>query len=104
MNLRSDEVTISGPGPWVGMNFVVTGKLDNYSRDQAHALIKELGGSAVSSVSKKTSYLLAGADRRFQTHQGSKPQRAIIDETAFTQMAEEARSAAAAPQSGEDGP
>ena len=26
VNLKSDEVTISGPGPWVGMNFVVTGK------------------------------------------------------------------------------
>ena len=44
------------------MNFVVTGKLDNYSRDQAQALIKELGGSVVSSVGKKTNYLLAGAD------------------------------------------
>ncbi len=31
VNLKSDEVTISGPGPWVGMNFVVSGKLDNYS-------------------------------------------------------------------------
>ena len=104
VKLKSDEVKISGPGPWVGMNFVVTGKLDNYSRDQAHALIKELGGSAVSSVSKKTNYLLAGADAGSKLTKAQSLNVPIIDETAFTQMAEEARSAAAAPQSGEDGP
>ena len=94
VNLKSDEVTVSGPGPWVGTTFVVTGALDSYSRDQAHSLIKGLGGSAVSSVSKKTTYLLAGANA------GSKLARAqslgipIIDEGAFTQMVEDARSAA----------
>ena len=93
VNLKSDEVTISGPGPWVGMNFVVTGKLDNYSRDQAHALIKELGGSAVSSVSKKTNYLLAGADAGSKLAKAQTLNIPIIDETAFTALVEEARSA-----------
>ena len=103
VNLKSDEVTISGPGPWVGMNFVVTGKLDNYSRDQAHALIKELGGSAVSSVSKKTSYLLAGADAGSKLIKAQSLNVPIIDEAAFTQMSEEARSASVVSQSGEGG-
>ncbi len=92
VNLKSDEVTISGPGPWVGMNFVVTGKLDNYSRDQAHALIKELGGSAVSSVSKKTNYLLAGADAGSKLAKAQTLNIPIIDEAAFTALVEEARS------------
>ena len=103
VNLKSNEVTISGPGPWVGMNFVVTGKLDNYSRDQAHALIKELGGSAVSSVSKKTSYLLAGADAGSKLTKAQSLNIPIIDETAFTEMVEDARSATPA-LPGENGP
>ena len=103
VNLKSDEVTISGPGPWVGMNFVVTGKLDNYSRDQAHALIKELGGSAVSSVSKKTNYLLAGADAGSKLAKAQTLNIPIIDETAFTALVEEARSATPA-LAGENGP
>lgn len=103
VNLKSDEVTISGPGPWVGMNFVVTGKLDNYSRDQAHALIKELGGSAVSSVSKKTNYLLAGADAGSKLAKAQTLNIPIIDETAFTALVEEARGATPA-LPGENGP
>ena len=93
VNLKSDQVKISGAGPWVGTTFVVTGTLDNYSRDQAHSLIKELGGSAVSSVSKKTTYLLAGANAGSKLAKAQSLDISIIDETTFTQMVEEARNA-----------
>ena len=96
VNLKSDEVTISGPGPWVGMNFVVTGKLDNYSRDQAQALIKELGGSVVSSVSKKTNYLLAGADAGSKLTKAQSLKVPVIDEATFAQMVADARNASGA--------
>ena len=96
VNLESDEVTISGPGPWVGMNFVVTGKLDNYSRDQAQALIKELGGSAVSSVSKKTNYLLAGADSGSKLTKAQSLKVPVIDEATFAKMVADARNASGA--------
>ena len=96
VNLKSDEVKISGPGPWVGMNFVVTGKLDNYSRDQAQTLIKELGGSAVSSVSKKTSYLLAGADAGSKLTKAQSLKVPVIDEATFAQMVADARNASGA--------
>ena len=96
VNLESDEVTISGPGPWVGMNFVVTGKLDNYSRDQAQALIKELGGSAVSGVSKKTNYLLAGADSGSKLTKAQSLKVPVIDEATFAQMVADARNASGA--------
>ena len=99
VNLKSDEVTISGPGPWVGMNFVVTGKLDNYSRDQAQALIKELGGSAVSGVSKKTSYLLAGGDAGSKLTKAQSLNVPVIDEATFAQMLADARKAPA-PEAG----
>ena len=103
VNLKSDEVAVSGPGPWVGTTFVVTGRLDNYSRDQAHALIKELGGSAVSSVSKKTDYLLAGADAGSKLSKAQSLDIPVIDEATFAQMVEEARLSAATPQPGENG-
>ena len=93
VNLKSDQVKISGAGPWVGTTFVVTGTLDNYSRDQAHSLIKELGGSAVSSVSKKTNYLLAGANAGSKLSKAQSLDIPVIDEATFAQMVEEARSA-----------
>lgn len=45
-----------------GLTFVITGTLTGMSRDEASALIEENGGKVSSSVSKKTSYLLCGAD------------------------------------------
>ena len=94
VNLKSDQVKISGAGPWVGTTFVVTGTLDNYSRDQAHSLIKELGGSAVSSVSKKTNYLLAGANAGSKLTKAQSLDIPVIDEATFAQMVSEARTSA----------
>ncbi len=45
-----------------GKTFVLTGTLETLSRDEASALIKSNGGKTSSSVSKKTSYVLAGAN------------------------------------------
>jgi DNA ligase (NAD+) len=45
-----------------GKTFVVTGTLANYSRDEIEDLIKSLGGKATGSVSKKTSYVVAGEE------------------------------------------
>ena len=47
-------------GSLTGLSFVITGTLPNLTREQAEDLIKEHGGKVVSSVSKKTSYLLLG--------------------------------------------
>jgi DNA ligase (NAD+) len=46
--------------PLAGMTFVVTGTLPTFSRDEAHAFIKEHGGKVAGSVSSKTTYLVAG--------------------------------------------
>jgi len=43
-----------------GKTFVFTGELKNYSRDEAENKIRELGGNATSSVSKKTDYVVVG--------------------------------------------
>ncbi len=49
-------------GPLTGKTLVVTGTLERYKRDEIEELIQQLGGRASSSVSKKTDYLVAGAD------------------------------------------
>ena len=45
-----------------GMTIVLTGKLETLTRDEATKIIEELGGNASSSVSKKTSFVVAGSD------------------------------------------
>jgi DNA ligase (NAD+) len=49
-------------GKLTGKQFVLTGTLPTYSRDQAKQMIEESGGRVVGSVSKKTDYVVAGAD------------------------------------------
>ncbi len=48
--------------PLSGLEFVITGKLNNFSRDEAEKRIKEMGGSTKSDITRKTSYLVTGAE------------------------------------------
>ncbi len=48
--------------PLAGQEFVITGRLDRYSRSEAEARIKARGGTAKSDITKKTTYLVAGAE------------------------------------------
>jgi len=48
--------------PLSGKTFVLTGKLERYSREEAKARIEALGGTVTDSVSNKTSYLVVGED------------------------------------------
>ena len=48
--------------PLEGIEFVLTGRLESFTRQEAEAKIKALGGKTGSNVSKKTTYLVAGAD------------------------------------------
>lgn len=52
----------TGPGPLTGKTLVVTGTLATMSREEAVAAIERLGGKVSGSVSRKTSYLVVGAD------------------------------------------
>ena len=56
------EITEPKAASLAGQTFVLTGKLESLTRGEAEVKIKELGGSASSSISKKTSYVVAGYD------------------------------------------
>jgi DNA ligase (NAD+) len=56
------EQTRKKEGKLTGKQFVLTGTLPAYSRDQAKQMIEESGGRVVGSVSKKTDYVVVGAD------------------------------------------
>jgi len=52
----------AGGGPLEGKQFVLTGALTGFTREEAKAHIEELGGRVTSSVSPKTSYVVVGSD------------------------------------------
>lgn len=72
--------------PLAGMQFVVTGRLESLTRAQAEARIKKLGGSVVSSVSRKTRYLVAGEDPGSKLEQAKKLGTPLLSEEEFLQM------------------
>lgn len=84
MEMTDDEL---GPTSLVleGLTFVVTGTLSQ-SRDEIHTIIESHGGKTSSSVSKKTSYLLAGADAGSKLEKARSLGVAVLDEASFMRM------------------
>jgi DNA ligase (NAD+) len=89
VKLKSEEVKKKDL-PLTGLEFVITGKLESLTRQDAEAKIKALGGKAGSDVTRKTNYVVAGTDP------GSKLARAEslgiekLDEEQFLQKLKEA--------------
>lgn len=73
-------------GPLSGLTFVVTGRLERFSRDAAEALIKANGGAIGSSVTKKTDYLVVGAEAGSKLAKAQTLGTAVLDENAFVEL------------------
>ena len=95
--LREKEVG-QGPGkrkvevikleelPWAGLEFVLTGKLESLSRPEAEAKIKALGGKVGSDVTRKTSYVVVGADPGSKLAKAQKLGTKTLSEAEFLKL------------------
>lgn len=87
LNMKYKE-DASSDARFEGMTFVLTGTLEKYTRDQAAEMIEKFGGKTSGSVSKKTTYVLAGEDAGSKLTKAQDLGVTIISEAEFNKMME----------------
>ena len=95
VRLEREEVEKVGEGlvpslPLAGLEFVLTGKLESLSRSEAEAKIKALGGKAGSDVTRKTSYVVMGADPGSKLAKAQKLGIKTLNEAQFLELLDKA--------------
>ncbi len=83
MEMHEDE---GGDNKFAGMTFVLTGTLPTYTRPEAQALIEARGGKCSGSVSKKTTYVLAGEEAGSKLTKANELGVKVISEEEFNAM------------------
>ncbi|WP_262103267.1 NAD-dependent DNA ligase LigA [Arthrobacter sp. Marseille-P9274] len=84
----ADDVDESKPRTLEGLTVVVTGSLENFSRDEAKEAIITRGGKASGSVSKKTDYVVAGESAGSKLDKAEQLGLRILDEEGFVRLLE----------------
>ncbi len=86
LGLNMKSKTVISDTRFEGMTFVLTGTLPTYKRNEAAAIIESLGGKTASSVSKKTTYVLAGEEAGSKLDKANSLGVTVIDEARFNEM------------------
>ncbi|MGH8370197.1 MAG: BRCT domain-containing protein, partial [Gammaproteobacteria bacterium] len=76
----------AGAGSFAGKTFVLTGSLAGMTRDGAKQRIQALGGKVTGSVSKKTDYVVAGAEPGSKLTEAQKLDIQVLDEAGFRRL------------------
>jgi DNA ligase (NAD+) len=89
MASRQPPPAVAEAGPLAGKTFVLTGTLETMSREEAAAAIERLGGKVSASVSRKTAYLVVGADAGSKLEKATALGVKTLTEEAFRAIIEE---------------
>ncbi len=91
VRMQPGTVRLSENLPWRGRGFVITGRLEHMSRAQAEATVRDLGAKASGTVTRKTSYLVAGEEPGSKLDRARRLEVPVLSETEFLQLVEEAQ-------------
>jgi DNA ligase (NAD+) len=89
--VKLSEEVAKGPTPLKGLSIALTGELSRFTRSEAEALIRRLGGRATSSVSRKTDYVVVGANPGSKHAMAKTLGVKILDEAQFQQLIQQQR-------------
>jgi DNA ligase (NAD+) len=86
--VEDQETSQEESGALTGKQFVLTGTLSEFSRDEAKEKIESLGGRVTSAVSAKTDYIVAGKDAGSKLAKAKKLEITVLDEKEFQKLIE----------------
>ncbi len=82
------QIMVAKHQPLVDQTFVLTGSLVKFSRDEARAKLEQFGATVSNSVSKKTTYVVAGAEAGSKLTKAQELGVPVLDEDQFLELLE----------------